>query len=258
MSENIKFTTDALTRAVCPDGKKCILVSHPKTQGLKLRITSGGAKSYVYQRRLPPNNESPGRLVDITLGRFGDLKPEQARNKAQELNLLVGQGKDPSFARHGEMTYGELFQRYIDDYARHETARWEEQVANDRRYFSRWRNIPVVGIKRADVQAWFYDVAGQSRTRKYAANACLKQMHAVINFGKRKDLVNCENPCTGVKKFPVKPRERFIQPGDEFARFAQALAEEPSETWRDFFLDVASCGSQEIECPCYVVGRSRG
>ncbi|CAN5509700.1 hypothetical protein BH10CYA1_BH10CYA1_40580 [soil metagenome] len=70
---------------------------------------------------------------------------------------------------------------------------------------------------------------------KARANRAFDQMKAVINYGKRKDLVHCDNPCIGVDKLPTRSRERFIQPGNEFAAFAKALAEEPNELWRDFF-----------------------
>ncbi|MBX9689664.1 MAG: site-specific integrase [Candidatus Obscuribacterales bacterium] len=47
--------------------------------------------------------------------------------------------------------------------------------------------------------------------------------------------MQCENPCTGIKTFKTQARERFIQPGDEFERFANALNNEENETLRDFF-----------------------
>ena len=41
--------------------------------------------------------------------------------------------------------------------------------------------------------------------------------------------------CIGVDRFKTRARERFVQPGDEYVRFAAALIQEPKETIRDFF-----------------------
>ena len=235
MKTKIKFIIDSLNKAECPVDKKWLLIPDPKTQGLKLRLMKSGPKAFIFQRRLPANNENPGTLVEIVLGRFGDLSIEQARQKADELNRIIGQGKNPIVIELGELTYDRLFRTYIEQYAKHETSTWEEAVENHRRYFARWANKPITKIKRSDIQAWVYDLAGEGRKKKHTANRSFDQLKAVINFGKRKDLVYCDNPCIGVDKIPTKSRERFIQPGDEFARFAQALADEPNETWRDFF-----------------------
>lgn len=235
MEAKARFTIESLSRVECPSGLKWVLVKDQKVQGLKLRAMPTGLKTYIFQRRLPGSNENAGKLIEITLGRFGDLSIEQARRKAEELNSIIGDGKDPSLDQTQELTYGQLFDLYIDQYAKHETSTWEEAVNNHRRYFERWSEKRISRIRRSDVQAWLYDVAGPGREKKHTANRAYDQMKAVINYGKRKDLIECENPCIGIDKFPTKSRERFIQPGDEFAAFATALAEEPNETWRDFF-----------------------
>lgn len=235
MESQIPFTKKSLETVVCPADRRQCRVLDSKVPGLALRVTPSGGRTFIYYRRLPSNNENAGKIVELTFGKFEDLSIEQARNKAAELNHLIGQGLDPTAARAFELTYDELFSRYIDDYAKHETSTWEEAVQNHRRYFSRWLDKRISTIKRSDVQAWLYDVAGPGREKKHTANRAYDQMKAVINFGKRKDLIECENPCIGVDKFPTKSRERFIQPGDEFGAFAKALAEEPNETWRDFF-----------------------
>ncbi|HEY9793548.1 MAG TPA: hypothetical protein V6D22_24330 [Candidatus Obscuribacterales bacterium] len=71
--------------------------------------------------------------------------------------------------------------------------------------------------------------------RKYTANRNFATMRAVFFWALRKNIIDGENPCIGDDTFKTKARERFILPGDEFARFAKALNEEPNETIRDFF-----------------------
>lgn len=96
-------------------------------------------------------------------------------------------------------------------------------------------NLKVRKIRRVDIQSWLNWVCGEDYSKKHTANRSLDQMKAVINFGRKRELISCENPCLGIDKFPTKSRERLIQPGDEFARFAKALSEEPNEDWQDFF-----------------------
>lgn len=220
----------------CPEGVKRLRVHDSKVVGLSFRVTSAGTKTYIYYRRLPDDNDSPRAMVELQISKFEDISLENARKKAAEFNYLVGEGKDPSAGpRQKEFTYDDIFRCYIDDYAKIHTATWEEAVQNHRRYFHSLKNKLVRKIKRIEVQKWLHEVAGEDCSKKHSANKALDQMKAVINFGRRKELINCDNPCIGVDKFPTKSRERFIQPGDEFAKFAEALANEPNETWRDFF-----------------------
>jgi integrase len=68
------------------------------------------------------------------------------------------------------------------------------------------------------------------------ANRALELLRAMYNFAinkKRRYFVG-ENPASGHKLYEAESRERFLQP-DELRPFFEALAAEPSETFRDFF-----------------------
>ena len=166
MENKNRFTIDSLAKVECPADQKLIRVTDPKVQGLMLRVMQSGAKAFIYRRRLPLGNENAGKIVELNLGKFGDLSIDQARRKSDELNHLIGQGKDPTAKQKGEITYDQLFTIYIEQYAKHETSTWEEAIANHRRYFERWVSKPISKIKRSDVQAWVYDLAGPGRTKK--------------------------------------------------------------------------------------------
>jgi integrase len=204
-----------------------------RVQGLGLRIRPSGAKTYIYYRRLPDNNESPRKICQIKIGRFEDVKLDQARAKATELNYLVGQGKDPSLAPEPGMTYGELFTRYIDEYAKLHTVTWEEAKKNHARHFGQFHNRAISAITREQVKNWQGALARSSG--KHAANRNFNTMRAVFTWGLSNGLIAGDNPCTGMKSFKTTARERFIQPGDEFKRFATALDAEENITIRDFF-----------------------
>ena len=206
-------------------------------------MTPLGSKTFIYYRRLPQGNAAPGKVVEIRIGDLGDMKIEQARNKAEEFNAIVGQKKDPSRPAPELLTYGKLFEQYLNGYAKLHTNTWESAVYNHGKYFQRWDARPVVSIKRADVQAWMNDLARERGV--HTANRNYNTMRAVFSWGLRKDVFAGDNPCVGVDSFKTRARERFIQPGDEYLKFAAAVNEEPNETIRDFFWMLLFTGSRK-------------
>lgn len=238
MKNQVNFTLKLLGNLSCPLNLRQLRVYDVKTRGLALRITPSGQKTYIFYRRLPDNNESARRIVELTLGRFEDLTIENARIKCNELNTLVGQGLDPSKLqqqRKTELTYGDLFTIYLNEYAKLFTATWKEAEGIHARHFDCWKNKPISKIQRNEVQKWIFKVAGESCKKSAAANRSFDQMKAVINYGIRKNLIAADNPCVGVDKLPTKSRERFLQPGQEYAQFADALSQESNQTLQDFF-----------------------
>jgi len=204
-----------------------------KVQGLGIRVRPSGAKTFVYYRRLPDNNESPRKIVEFTVGKYGDVSLEQARMKATELNHLIGLGKDPSLTEPLPPTYGDIFKRYIEEYASLHTVTWKEIEKNHGRYFQQFDKRPVTKITREQIQSWVNNLArtnGKSTsTRNY------NTMRAVFAWSIGQGIIPAENPCQGITTFKSKARERFIQPGEEFKKFADALNAEPYPLIRDFF-----------------------
>ena len=58
-------------------------------RGFALRVTSGGAKSFVVDYR------AQGRQRRFTIGSFPDWSVQAARQSAKELKREVDQGRDP-------------------------------------------------------------------------------------------------------------------------------------------------------------------
>lgn len=79
--------------------------------GFGLRVTSGGAKSFIVEKRVD------GRVKRKTLGRYGNLTVEQARKEAQKFLGKVASGVDP--IREGQekrarrITLNDAFQDYL-------------------------------------------------------------------------------------------------------------------------------------------------
>ncbi len=233
--EAVKLTKDSISRLNCPEGFKQVLYP-TKQRGLYVRAARGGTLTWVFYRKFT-TTERKVVVREITLGRFPEASIEQARLRAEELNGTVGRGEDPVTQKAAEkqrgITYGELFGMYIDQYAKHHTKRWQDAIDNHTRHFARFDHAVVSAISRRDVQSWITDLGKTSG--KHAANRNYDTMRAVFAWAIKKEIYNGPNPCVGVDRFKTKSRDRFLLPGDEFARFEKALNEEPDKTIRDFF-----------------------
>src|SRR5215207_9012339 len=81
--------------------------------GFGLRIKSSGARAFVLQYR-----NRNGRSRRLTLGRFGILTADQARDLARNALSEVAQGGDPAERRAADrdaLTVADLCRRYLDE-----------------------------------------------------------------------------------------------------------------------------------------------
>lgn len=131
----------------------------------------------------------------------------------------------------------------MEHYAKHHTKTWKETNACFERYLSKWRRRPVKEITRSDVQL-LINRLGQDIGHT-TANRVMELVRAIINKGRLWKLIAIDNPATGISKFKLKPRKRFVQ-GDELPRLMQAIQEEHNEDIRDFVLISLSTGARKM------------
>ena len=101
-----------------------------------------------------------------------------------------------------------------------------------RLYLSPWANRRLSTIHKTDVGALHTRVGKEHG--HCGANRMLELLQVMLNKGMEWGW-DGPNPARGVKAFQEKPRDRFLQ-ADELPRFFEALAEEPNDTIRDYFL----------------------
>ena len=107
-----RLTEAMADRAIRPASGQRFL-RDAKVLGLALRISSGGAKAWVWEGRVR------GRVRRITLGHHPALSLVQARKKALTTAAAVSEGKDPAAERareRGELTFGAFAQSYLERY----------------------------------------------------------------------------------------------------------------------------------------------
>ena len=67
-----------------------------EVSGFGLKVTPAGGKIYIYRYRLArPGQAAQTAPKKYTIGKHGNLTPDQARKRAKELAALVEQGMDP-------------------------------------------------------------------------------------------------------------------------------------------------------------------
>lgn len=92
----VRLTLDRIRRFECPTGKKQTFLTDASCPGLKVRVTAGGAKAYVFESKL---NRQTIRLTigDVLTWPLESTAPHQpgAREEARRLQALIDRNEDP-------------------------------------------------------------------------------------------------------------------------------------------------------------------
>lgn len=109
----VNLTAGTIARLTCPPGTQQAFLSDATVPGLKVRVTAGGAKSFVFERK------AGGKTTRLTIGSVDTWQIDQARNKARQLAVAMDSGEDPraaeKTAQRGAMTVEQAWTRYVKD-----------------------------------------------------------------------------------------------------------------------------------------------
>jgi integrase len=195
--------------------------------GFGMRLTRSG-KTFVLEKRVQ------GRMRRMTIGAYGPLTLEQAREKALALIGEIIEGHDPAERRqerHQELTWAELTTLYLERHGPRKRTAWNDKNMLHR-YFSSWQNRRLSSLTRQDV-ALLHSRIGE--TAQYAANRVVALARKMFNLARLWGVYTGENPATGIELFPEEKRDRFLQP-QELPKLFEALSEEPSPYVKTAFL----------------------
>lgn len=234
-AKRLNFTKSALLSIESPDADRA---EYRDTQidGLVLRVTKNGVKTFSLFRWV--KGRGPER---IAIGRFPEISVEIARNKARELIGQIAIGNNPAEMKrkaNAEMTFGEFFSVYMERHAKPHKKTWKEDLSK----FNQYLNDNKVGvniatkklseISRGDVKALHVKIG---KDHEPTANRIIALISSVYGRAYEWDVYNGVNPAGRIKKYSEVQRERFLQ-RDELGRYFQALALEPNQILRRFFL----------------------
>ncbi|KJV70709.1 Arm DNA-binding domain-containing protein [Orientia tsutsugamushi] len=137
-----KFRKQLLNKIQIPKGETLLIIHHPDIIGLKLKISCtvcGGRvrKTWILEPKY--KNQS----LKIRIVEFPYLSIKEARKKVRELKRLMAKGIDPREVKRQqqiaedekrlkarqEITFQELYYRYIEEYAKIYIINWQSDAA---------------------------------------------------------------------------------------------------------------------------------
>ena len=89
LAKSHALTAGLIAALRCPEGKDQAFLRDAVTNGLRVRVTAAGAKSYVFESKVN------GKTLRRTIGSPDAWTIEGARAEANRLRVLVDQNKDP-------------------------------------------------------------------------------------------------------------------------------------------------------------------
>lgn len=176
-NQSVRLTKTAIENAEPPASGQRIL-RDSELRGFGLRITAGGARSFIVEKRVE------GRLRRITLGRYGELTPVQARKRAQQILGQIAMGVDPVAERRRQLMRHINLERAFADF-RQARKGLKPKTLYDydrvlRRAFPDWLQRPLNALTPAQVQERHRQL-GETRGEAYA-NLAMRSLRTLYNF----------------------------------------------------------------------------
>jgi integrase len=236
VKKDFNFTkTDILKLTPPPSGTETY--RDTKEKGLSLYITAKGVLTFFVRKRIN------GRDERVILGAFPDLSVEQARKAALKVKSDVAQGRDPNEHKNAlrqEMTFGQMFQEYMERYSKKHKKSWIYDEREVNRFLSHWFKRKLSSITKQEVQHIQEKIHDDNGL--YQANRILERIRAIYNKAIEWGWKG-SNPTQGIKKYKEKSRDRFVAT-QEFPALFEALDAEENETVRDFVLMALLTGAR--------------
>lgn len=151
-------------------------------KGFGLKVTTKGAKTYLLQYRMGGRGTPTRRY---TIGAHGSpWTPENARQRAQELLLLVRSGIDPAEAERAqrhvavELAFDRYVDFFIERYAKREQTRSWRQARQSLMLHAvrRLRSKPLPSIERREIASLLEEVAADRPATARYLHATLRKL----------------------------------------------------------------------------------
>ena len=216
-----KLTKALLDRLTVQNVGERALVFDSELPGFGVRTTPSGSTFFV-QYRAGRGRSAPKRRISI--GRYGAITLDQARQTAKRELSKVANGQDPATQRAHDReapSVATLGKDYLEDVA----ARRKTSTAREYRRLWEKRVIPALGTRRV-VDVTTADVAKLHRAMRstpYGANRVVSVLGSFFTYAERQAVrPRHSNPAHDVEPYKETSRERFLTPA-EVSRLGEAL-----------------------------------
>ena len=218
MTEKIVKISKRSVDAAKAAGERYILWD-TELKGFGVRVETSGTKSFLVRYR------HLGRRRYISLGRFGEITPEQARLLAQKTLSRVREGSDPADQRiqdRGAITVRGLIEKFLDD---HIDQKRKAKTATEYRSVLERYLLPKFGSKKAQElqRAELAKLHLSMKDTPYQANRLIATVASMYTYGDKHGLTPENfNPAKRIDRFGETRRERFLS-SEELARLGQVF-----------------------------------
>lgn len=201
-----RLTENLVRKALAPTRGQTLLWDG-EIKGFALRVTSGGAKSFVLDYR------AQGRQRRFTIGSFPDWSVQAARQAAKELKREVDAGRDPMADRHNERaapTLQDLWERYQVEHLpmKAPRAQADERSIWEKIILRRLGKLKLAAIDHDAINSLHRDITTIRHT-PVRANRTVETLRKAFNLAIRWNW--CErNPAAGVRRNPEDKRSRYL------------------------------------------------
>ena len=185
--------------------------------GFGIRVYASGRKTYVVQCRGPNGSRR------ATIGRHGDITPNEARKKAAVAIDRIKQGEDPvPPPAPPEPTVADLSARFMEAHVKvncKPSSAVHYRRVLDNHILPAMGSMKVRGVERTHVAQLHHSL----RDRPVAANRTVDILSKMLSLAEAWEMRPAgSNPCRAVRRYREEARERFLTPA-EVRRLGRAL-----------------------------------
>jgi integrase len=185
--------------------------------GFGVRVSSNGYKSFMFRYRFLARNRR------MALGRFGDVTVDQARKEAESARGLLAKSIDPQTARdeaRQSTCLDDAWERFVEVNRKS----WSENTLAEYERTFKLHIRPALGnraIKEIDRPA-VAALHHKMRNKPTGANKAVAVLGSFLTHCKREGLTTGDNPCTTIRRYEERPRERVLNEA-EIAALGEAI-----------------------------------
>lgn len=199
------------------------IVWDDRLRGFGARVNPNGRITFILKYRVGGGRS--GTVRKPSIGIHGKVTADQARRVAGEWLSEVTRGGDPGGERQAD-TVATLCERYMGEHAavyKRPSSQVEDRRLIEKRILPALGTMKVTAVTATDVRR----LHQRLRNTPYEANRMLSVLSTMMKFAEGDDWKyrpRGSNPCTGIKRFKERKRERYLS-AEELARLGDTLSQ---------------------------------
>ena len=232
----VRITNSFVKRLGFPD-KDQTIYRDSSLKGFGLRVTKGGAKTFVLEKRVA------GNVRRIKIGRFPELTAEQARREAQKILGLIACGRDPLNERYQEKVKAMPLHFVYLEFLKLRQLKQSTLKDYDRAMKHAFLDWGAISMSKISEDMVLRKHAELSQLGKTTANRHMRFLRALFSFAQGRYSDGMGN--TLLPNNPVLVLTR-LKAWNNSRRRRTCIADGDLKSWFDAVLSLARCEEHEF------------